>query len=813
MIAPATKASLRALIEIGLLALAVPLFFLAHAFDVLEAKRAVLLLLGGLLVARLALGGSLLARARLPGPVLLVAIVALLGALGWVALEPRSANAWLGLKQELLLLVLVAVAVAVQQTSFGRERPFVGLLLAPAVLVALYAMAQAAGREPFYPITGATTPVATFGNGNALGEYLAPVAVLFLVLFGTATGWRALGLGAGAALLCAAVIETQSRGALLAVLGGVAIALLARPRPGQGGVVAGRTAAAILLGACLGVLASGAHVLAFKPLPNVSASIFSARYPTNAYRLALYRGSLAVARQSPWIGCGAGSFRTVFASAIVPAQRHPGSWAAELELLQPGTLIDEPHQDLSWIAVECGMPAAALYVVAGLLTLLATLRCGASGDARAAIRIAAGAGACAFFLNGAVRTCLLNPGAALAAFMMLGLLFAPAAEVFEAPRSWLRSTMLIVLLGLPAIVVGVLTLGSQFCFARVGKIAAADTEVEIERVDALLTRAERLDPSDYYVRSTHLQQVLMPWIGAGAPPGLREQAHALAQWLLSVQPSSRAIAALAHELSPRASVAAPHRWPRRGGARGAVDRARQDRRSQAPARSAAAERGGQRRCAAGDVSRAHARGRRGRGRQVHAQGAARIRLRVHHARQARRRGARSAPRTQLRRGCRRAMDARGAERDAQPSAGSGPGRARRCPGARPRRCPGLGARRDRATAARSEAALVLRSLALRRFDAQPRHLGGSRGRILPPCRRMPAVGTGSASRAGTAGVQRTGAAGWISIASPRRARKRCARRSRWRFAITTSSSTWSTWPSRCSTRPRVFCRACCSGSR
>src|SRR5262245_24330642 len=165
---PASRSREGFLFELLFVALAVPLFFLPHAFDVLEAKRALLLVLGGVLIIVQVLRGSLLTSARLPPPLLLTAIIALWGTFAWCpgdwfAAHPESprANIWLGLKQQLSLLVLIGVAVLSQQSSWSSERSLAAMILLPALLVSAYALAQAAGIEPWYPVQERAIPVSS----------------------------------------------------------------------------------------------------------------------------------------------------------------------------------------------------------------------------------------------------------------------------------------------------------------------------------------------------------------------------------------------------------------------------------------------------------------------------------------------------------------------------------------------------------------------------------------------------------------------------------------------------------------------------
>jgi O-antigen ligase len=693
------------LLELAPLALAVPLWFLPHAFDVLEAKRGLLIGLGGLFVSVNALRRGVVARVPLAPPLAVLALVVLVGTLGLgldeIFQSEPGANAWLGLKQQLMLLVLVAAAACVQATAFGRERAITALLLAPAALVSAYAIGQALGYEPFEEFVAHPSPVSSFGNGNALGEYLAPAAALALVLFGAGRGALAWIAGALATILLTAVLETQSRGALLATGAGVLAAWWARARPGEARILLGRSAAAILLAAGAAAAISGAQVLKMKALP-VEPSIVSKTYPTNAYRLALYEGSVVVAERAPILGQGPGSFRTAFAQARAEAPRgERGEWARELAALQPRTFASEPHQDFLWIAIERGWPAAGALAVAALLALLALRRESQFLDEVSApgrlYRLAAGCAVVAFFANGLVRTCFLNPGSTVIAFLALGLLCSAQTDAFPIQeRGWWRSALLLLVLGLPALLVGALTVMSQRAFARVGEMSARAETLDAATVKELLERAARLDPSDYDCRQVLLSEVLVPWAQRpGAPPELREQARRLAQRLLAINPASETLPEILRLLSAAPATPGATTGDSVAAAEALIEAGR-TRDAKRMLDRLLPEGGGQPRRAARDVPRLQEGEGRRRGGGLHAPRAARLRLSVPHEGRARRRRACAAPLAHLRRRRRRVVDARGPEPAPPKEPRRGTHSARRGAGARPPPRAGLGARRGAA---------------------------------------------------------------------------------------------------------------------
>lgn len=308
----------------GLLAIWPALLVAATAFGggLLSATHAPQAALGQLAILLLALPGALEladpwrlgARVRWLPAVLLVAVAGS----WWLSDLPRAGKVGVAL---LPALLLAPAAVARTLSSAEQRRRAVtawGLAVALVAAVALVEVVRHGGRA-----------AAPLGHHNLLGVWLAttlPVAAI---------GWRERGFRrviAGAALVSglAALAATRSLTAGLA-LAVVALWLRGRTRRGR----------EVLLG--IGLLAAG---LAWPRLERVVSGDDSSMAARGVYAKAAWRGAL----EKPWTGWGPGSLPWTIAGFVEPV---PG-------VNPPGELVGDPHSTPLTLALELGLPAAAL---------------------------------------------------------------------------------------------------------------------------------------------------------------------------------------------------------------------------------------------------------------------------------------------------------------------------------------------------------------------------------------------------------------------------------------------------------------------
>ncbi|MFG0319775.1 MAG: O-antigen ligase family protein, partial [Planctomycetota bacterium JB042] len=343
----------------------VTLFVEPMAFEQPHLKVGVLLGVGSLLLLPSAWAGSLrrAAAAPLPGPLVAFSAVFAVSLIA-TALGPPHLPAAIRATATLLLLLLAAIAAHEDAWSFPLRIP--RALLAAGAAIGGLAIAQKAGVDfPFRDVDGADAAVATFGNTNLTGEFLAPLVALGAVLVAGARGADRFLAGAALVLSSAGVVASESRGAAVAALAGlVAAALFAR------GVAPGRVVGAPLLlglagGVGLAVAAGGPGVLGFKAIDEADASIVSIEYPTNAQRLLLARAAFEMGKDAPLVGHGPGSFRSVF-----PPYRDPGEATIETLAGAPSE-AEDPHDQYLLLWTEGGVLALLPFLLFLLPALFA----------------------------------------------------------------------------------------------------------------------------------------------------------------------------------------------------------------------------------------------------------------------------------------------------------------------------------------------------------------------------------------------------------------------------------------------------------
>jgi len=200
----------------------------------------------------------------------------------------------------------------------GRTRLACDLILALAAGVAIYAVAQVTGLDPFLWQREATyaggyvRPFGTLGHPNLLGVMMAAGASLSagLAIAGGAGAGRWL-RRAAALLLSVVTVLTLSRAAWLGLMVGLAVAMTLALR-GRGPVRRGGRALAVVAA----VVAIGGVILlatgTFDLIAHRFAELLSGGGGSGSSRLEIWRTALAAWRARPWIGNGPDLFEMVF---------------------------------------------------------------------------------------------------------------------------------------------------------------------------------------------------------------------------------------------------------------------------------------------------------------------------------------------------------------------------------------------------------------------------------------------------------------------------------------------------------------------
>jgi O-antigen ligase/tetratricopeptide (TPR) repeat protein len=359
-------------IETGILGLlvAAPLPFGAVDLWAQSAIEVVVVGLVVLTVARQVLGGTLLLRwSPLLGPALLITAVA---AAQLVIGTSVNAHATLGSMRLLVAYWGFLVVVSLHLTTRGRVLRLLWTVVAAGTGLAVLGLAnRAAGRAlapwfpPDFPVTRL---IGTFVNPNHQALYFAITALLAAALLlrprpaaEARSGPRVrrtlpspgrlgrIALLVGAiTVITAALLLTFSRGGVIGLVAGLAVALAASLRGRRAGVllaaVGGVGAVALVV---LQVAGNGALVNRFATL---------GREPFAEYRWAVWERTVRMLGEAPLTGVGLGAFQDAF-----PMYRPPG--------IESDKFIDHAHNDYLELGAEAGFPGliAAGWAVSGLL--------------------------------------------------------------------------------------------------------------------------------------------------------------------------------------------------------------------------------------------------------------------------------------------------------------------------------------------------------------------------------------------------------------------------------------------------------------
>lgn len=305
-----------------------------------------------------------------------------------------------GYRYAALLGLMDRLAIAAAFTGallhFGRHR---GLARLRDLLI-LSCVVQAACALGFAAEGGLESAARLFQNRSQLAAFLAfGLALAAGALFephGDRAGRRGMQIAA-VAILAAALVSLQSRGALLgaAVAAAALVAVHGRRLTPRGRAVA--IAVAVL------VLAAGGYAL--------HRRFASSDDPDRYTRVAIWRAALGMIAERPWLGFGPAQFAHEAARFNFPLERSP---------VRFGRGFRGAHSLPLTFAAEDGLPAAALAVALVLGVTLALLRSGRRGDARGALLATAGAAILGLAAQGCVEDLQERPAILLSAALLAG---------------------------------------------------------------------------------------------------------------------------------------------------------------------------------------------------------------------------------------------------------------------------------------------------------------------------------------------------------------------------------------------------------
>lgn len=199
----------------------------------------------------------------------------------------------------------------------AEARSTIHVVFGSAGLAAAYAMLQRAGLDPLawtavatYPAgdDAVLRPFGTAGNAVLLGGVLAPAFAACLA-FALAPRQRAPWRLAALILIGAATAATLSRGALLALIGGAAVAAVVSVRTLGPGAA---KRAAFVLASVFGVVAAWSAFALRAPLAARAAETLNPHAESAPARIEIAKSALAMWAHHPWLGVGPDAFGLAF---------------------------------------------------------------------------------------------------------------------------------------------------------------------------------------------------------------------------------------------------------------------------------------------------------------------------------------------------------------------------------------------------------------------------------------------------------------------------------------------------------------------
>lgn len=293
---------------------------------------------------------------------------------------PYAFAAWL------VLLEIGAFAAAFWLAS--RRAPALETLLPGALAIGAGVHGAAA---VFESLAGGGRSDTTFLNPNHLGAWLVASALVVADRALGTTGARRAAGGIAVLLALAGVVSTGSRGALVALVAGIAVLVVLRWKESTP-----RARLAIVVAGTLALLVAG----------SVVAARLADADPYHWERIRIWRASIQAAVDDPWLGTGPGQF---------PAAAPNLNFAQEEDLLRFGRSFRSPHSDLVRLPAEFGWPAAVAALAAVALAAVEIRRRGGRAGAIAAL---AALGAQALFDDLTTRPAIVLLAAVLAGILL-----------------------------------------------------------------------------------------------------------------------------------------------------------------------------------------------------------------------------------------------------------------------------------------------------------------------------------------------------------------------------------------------------------
>jgi O-antigen ligase/Tfp pilus assembly protein PilF len=284
---------------------------------------------------------------------------------------------YMGLITRICFFIFFIALIVSIGASEHRLQTTLWVVSAAGFLVALYAVVQSLGFDPFvsrsvYTFASPEGPIVrvsgSLGHSNYLGNFLLYTTPVSAGLAFVARGWPRLFAIMTTLLSMAAIAFSGTRGAWIGIIVGVGVFAFLELRGATTGFIPTRNRRAIFAAAAI----SAALLVSIVAISPASRSIIKRARAlmtegvSSSGRALLWRDSLKMVPSFAIIGCGPEGFRKVF----------PSFKSKELADLSPKSNNESSHNSFLDAAISYGLPGAALYgaIIALALALLIRTR-------------------------------------------------------------------------------------------------------------------------------------------------------------------------------------------------------------------------------------------------------------------------------------------------------------------------------------------------------------------------------------------------------------------------------------------------------
>jgi O-antigen ligase len=270
---------------------------------------------------------------------------ALVGTAPWRAITLDAPGSLRALCFFAILLGVASLSLRLALTERGRYRVLAGVAAVCGATAGIAAVHELAGATALYglyePVQASPAVLGPLLNGNHLGGLMAMGAVLggALVMYRNQRGWVRAAWAAVTAACIAVGLATLSRGAALALAGGglVTGAALIGQRLRSDPRRRRRRDQLLTSSLPIAVVAvCGLVIVVYSSAGGVGRQLGEtslAELQADASKFGVWRSSLQLARETPWLGIGRGAFEPAFTRVHPPSARQTASHV-ENEYLQ-----------------------------------------------------------------------------------------------------------------------------------------------------------------------------------------------------------------------------------------------------------------------------------------------------------------------------------------------------------------------------------------------------------------------------------------------------------------------------------------------